>query len=446
MRHRLLPILAAILPLVATAADPNSGIPEDCPELRVNPVSIPDDQNAYAILAKLPTNPKSTVEKPDSFYDLDLFWKLHAKTEKPTGIIIGKAKVLLARHAEKLRLWDAALAAPHFVEPSVNNFSETETGLIPNFGTFREAVLGNIWRIRTATHDGRHADAFNDWMRLRTALLRQSEKSATLVTGMVRSVGVNLVNKEAWLLHPSPTDARRCRPQPIKFPFSTYQSISRGESRFGVVTVPKTDSEIEKLLHWPLTKFEETGINTVADYRAKVLPLFGDISIRARETRDEIRRLEADGLINPIVFKQRLTADSPWNRRSKATVFFESGIINIFDFAYFATWADAISCTHADLAIALRAYAGEHEGKLPLTLDALVPVYADAVPTDPFDGKPMRYDPKTPKLWSIGPDCTDEQGALVGTPPRRSDMTGDITSYPPNIVPAFQNSAGKTSK
>lgn len=435
MRRHLLPILALTCPLIATATDPNAGIPDDCPELRVDPVRVPEDQNAYAILSKLPPRPKGTVERPESFYDLNLFWKLRAKTEKPTGIIIAKARVLLARHAETMRLWDAAIAAPHFVEPTVSNNTEAfAVSSENNFSANLEALFGNIWRIRIATYEGRHTDAFNDWLRLRTAILNQADQPGTLLASMIRSVELGVINKEAWVLQPTSAEARRCRPQPVKFPTLAYKGTIRSEARYGVVALPESDGEILNLIStftYPVNRFKEHGIATVADYRLKVQPLLGDKSTRARETRDEIRRMESGDLGDPLAYKRKLAEDSAYNLRNRATTDYFSHS-NIFDLIYFSRWADAISCTQADLVIALRAYAEEHEGKLPQKLDELVPDYADAVPLDPFDGKPIRYDAKTPKLWSIGPDFTDDRGQR-DNPLRFSDRTGDITSWPPNI-------------
>jgi hypothetical protein len=35
------------------------------------------------------------------------------------------------------------------------------------------------------------------------------------------------------------------------------------------------------------------------------------------------------------------------------------------------------------------------------------------VPTDPWSGKPLRYDPATGTVWSLGSNGTDEGGAPV---------------------------------
>ena len=54
-------------------------------------------------------------------------------------------------------------------------------------------------------------------------------------------------------------------------------------------------------------------------------------------------------------------------------------------------------------------------GKLPESLDALVPMYLDEVPTDPFDGEPMRF-AKTDEgivIYSINEDLSDDGGAVT---------------------------------
>jgi len=68
-------------------------------------------------------------------------------------------------------------------------------------------------------------------------------------------------------------------------------------------------------------------------------------------------------------------------------------------------------------------------GRLPDALTDLVPAYLDAVPTDPFDGKELRYE----KLgvgflvYSVGEDLSDDGG--TEKPPRRTkeSPTWDVT-------------------
>ncbi len=69
--------------------------------------------------------------------------------------------------------------------------------------------------------------------------------------------------------------------------------------------------------------------------------------------------------------------------------------------------------------IALRRFELE-KGKLPEKLDELVPKFLDAVPTDPFDNAPMRWNATDRVVYSIGKDLKDDLGA-VSEPHKVSD-------------------------
>ena len=57
-------------------------------------------------------------------------------------------------------------------------------------------------------------------------------------------------------------------------------------------------------------------------------------------------------------------------------------------------------------------------GRKPATLDELVPDYLPAVPPDPFDGAPFRYNPELGVIYSVGKSLTDF-GGTDPTPPER---------------------------
>lgn len=75
------------------------------------------------------------------------------------------------------------------------------------------------------------------------------------------------------------------------------------------------------------------------------------------------------------------------------------------------------------VALALRVYQLEHEGRRPATLAELAPGILPAVPADPFDGKALRYDDASGKVWSVGADLKDgggdKENDLVVAPPER---------------------------
>ena len=68
----------------------------------------------------------------------------------------------------------------------------------------------------------------------------------------------------------------------------------------------------------------------------------------------------------------------------------------------------------AKAAVAATRYRLE-KGRLPDKLEDLVPDYLDEIPTDPFDGKPLRWIRTGEELtiYSIGPDFTDNGGAAL---------------------------------
>lgn len=67
----------------------------------------------------------------------------------------------------------------------------------------------------------------------------------------------------------------------------------------------------------------------------------------------------------------------------------------------------------ASVGMALERYRRD-DGRWPDTLDALVPRYLAAVPTDPYDGKPLRYQrrPDGVVVYWVGEDGTDDGGKI----------------------------------
>lgn len=93
----------------------------------------------------------------------------------------------------------------------------------------------------------------------------------------------------------------------------------------------------------------------------------------------------------------------------------------------------AITDRHlAATALAIRLYQLDHGGARPATLDALVPAYLPAVPTDAVDGRPLRYDAARAILWSVGDDGKDDGGDET---PRRPNYVGYRWMMKDAVVP-----------
>ena len=67
-------------------------------------------------------------------------------------------------------------------------------------------------------------------------------------------------------------------------------------------------------------------------------------------------------------------------------------------------------------------------GELPERLDSLVPDYLEALPTDPFDGKPLRCEPNGTGaiVYSVGKDGVDDGGKELGAQGRPLQNGADV--------------------
>lgn len=75
---------------------------------------------------------------------------------------------------------------------------------------------------------------------------------------------------------------------------------------------------------------------------------------------------------------------------------------------------NVIMSRQVEIMLAMRRHELE-QGKIPDTLEDLVPKYLAAVPLDPFDGAPLRWNAKTKMIYSVGEDGVDEAGKIDST-------------------------------
>jgi len=71
--------------------------------------------------------------------------------------------------------------------------------------------------------------------------------------------------------------------------------------------------------------------------------------------------------------------------------------------------------------LAVRHYFDDHHAR-PATLAELVPQYLPAVPVDPFDGQPLRYDPGKGLIYAVGTELTDHGGSRFVRAPQNGEF------------------------
>lgn len=81
---------------------------------------------------------------------------------------------------------------------------------------------------------------------------------------------------------------------------------------------------------------------------------------------------------------------------------------------FFELWMRSLGENRAARAILATERFRLRQGRWPEQLSDLVPEFLDAVPQDPFDNKPLRFEIREGDIciWSIGEDLRDDGGAI----------------------------------
>jgi len=120
------------------------------------------------------------------------------------------------------------------------------------------------------------------------------------------------------------------------------------------------------------------------------------------------------------------TAPLPWHERTAAVAAIYADQSRAPELA--RHWMDARQILssfqhhHAIVRSTLVAVASERHrlrhGDWPATLEALVPTFLPQLPSDPFDGRPLRYKrlPDGIVIYSVGVDATDDGGQVLWVP------------------------------
>jgi hypothetical protein len=82
-------------------------------------------------------------------------------------------------------------------------------------------------------------------------------------------------------------------------------------------------------------------------------------------------------------------------------------------------------------ALAVESFRVAHEDNLPQSLDDLVPSILTTIPTDPYDGKPLRYRrlAKGYVVYTIADDGRDDGGAEYKSSKDSSGSVSQRSSY-----------------
>jgi hypothetical protein len=432
------PLLALAVLVVVVSIDEAPPFDDD---LRVVRLDIPDDQNAYTYFKQaiekldLPKDDEPAMDspapppkvKPLPGEEPDPDAPPPTRTQRWDALTKGDVEwdqpivdEVQKRNAEALALWERCLAAPHYQTPQPGRY--TYNNQLPCCGSYLSLAYVASIRSRDRARRGDHEGAFDDALKLVRFGWQIDTGKGCLVeylTGLtIKEMGASLMREQvktctlpsARLRHYAAELARYpCVAQGLvdvwrveyAYQVGTIEDLASGDMDFTGIGRAEPRRQVlglaERLLwragRYPIFKPNRTR-RMFAETMRKMVEDAPKPYIEVRHIEPEERAL------NPVMAALRgnalgemiygLLMPAP---RGAHRVMCQTNV--------------QVAATRTLLA--MKAYKLD-KGRLPETLEQLVPEYLDAVPLDDFDGKPLRYNAAKKIIYSVGEDLEDNGG------------------------------------
>ncbi|MFO8015173.1 MAG: hypothetical protein R6X20_17960 [Phycisphaerae bacterium] len=405
--------------------------PPDDADLRVHVPRVPPEENAFPLL----------VEACDALYwpGTETWKTVHSPREEgiepdtdtlgdgqrlENHMVIGEkwdadlAADVLDANRETLDLIEKALARPHFQAPRRKPNGQ-EFFAIMGFLRLADLLRVLSWAHAKAGEPQRAVDTALKMLRLAHGAEASGAGSTHYLVAL--TLRLQALGQLRQLAVTSALSAEGCRAAAAELASlpQTDEALQRAlltDYRFAAQTFPQM-SDADSL-PWRNMGFggEHWTHNLLTDYRFqpnRTLRLYADATRFYIEQANRppweawpaVQDWQAD-------IEARFPDPSAWSsmlkRNSLGRELFRHEALSMAGF--FAEVFKAETEHKATrLLLLLKAWKADH-GSLPPSLPSLVPEYIDAVPLDPFDGKPIRYDPQKRILYSVGQDRRDDGG------------------------------------
>ncbi len=381
--------------------------PPDVSDLLIKIHPVPDEDNGLVLLEEIGEELAAIDQEPtlDELFHVD-------DSDSPVdweaiGARLKKMQAPLARLPD-------ALARPSFQANTLWDLEAILVGGGHSLGIMR--ILST--RVKLGFHEQRPNTAWEDiLLNLRLGQRLQTEETSVdgFYIGIAGSaIGLNDVNELLLELAPSPTVTRQ-RNEQIKSCQPTADDLHRMFKTEVFLMITSGNAYVQNLAQCEYGPFA---------------PIF----YKPNRTLKHLGPLLREALAN--VDRPYARMDWPYSKKiSHRGIGPYNYWGNEFVWGYmFQSLLEKTRKLEANFAttrvgLALAGYANQHDGELPESLDQLVPDYIDALPLDPMDGEPLRYDREERKVWSIGRNLTDE-GGLPGDAPRYQEPHDIVVEIP----------------
>ncbi len=406
----------------------------DTADLVVPRKNPPEAQNAYALLTKLvATLPKDPDEKtPDEIHYARIFDEKVAWDSAAVAAVLARYPSTLG---DSVR---AALEAPETEAPAINSYGD----LMPEVGRFRSLAFTLTRQATLAWQTGDHAKAAELNLLALQLGSRVSQSGGALITVLtgvaIEGIAFASIQRHADSDTVPPavlaTYLHGLRPHELRI--EDFHTAYKLEHALFANMVP----ELKKQGPSGLGASGQNKLLDVLMCLPGVWQPNRTIRWHAEFIRVHIERTDPlpAGAKDPAMAQIEALMEASWPGRAQ----------NFTGRAFLAIAAPSLTSVTrtchrgranlrlTEIYLALRLHHLESGGELPESLAVLVPAHLPALPLDPFDGQPLRYDRAFATIWSTDYDrrtVTSAEGNL----PRALPAYRLRFARPPEPLPTF---------
>jgi len=403
--------------------------PIDDSDLLLSKVMVVDSENAYFDLMKI---------------DKVIYWPKE-KDKTISDMIAGKiwdvrlAQELISKNTEAFSYFTDASLKPKYQDPATTDPANIGPNtILPPLNTWRHMSQLSAVRSLSLSKQGKDKEAMTE--ALRSVDIGQKMQNSQegliqhLVASAMKSVGLNATQK---ILATSKfkTSEFKEYTQNLDQYYKNEEGLTKAFKSERYVTFPAIDLMTAAIIYKNKEAIDMINKFAVAGDITFDAKLMDSYHFEPNKTKllvaDSYRNLISDtnkpcwNMQGSNVKKMEIASPTELYATENALGIIISGeIASLLSGITKKCREDALVGATQTL-FAIKAFKNDTK-KYPITLDELVPKYLDAVPTDPFDGKPFKYSAEKKIVYSVGEGKQDSGEVVGGDVKKISDIVFPI--------------------
>jgi len=411
--------------------------PIDDSDLRLSKIEIPKEENALYYLISyfhLWQPEKEALSKywPEKIKEFKTIYWPREKKELIDKIVEGKewneelVQNLLKNNEQVLNDFEKAVRSPYFQDPLIQDPKTfgPETIILP-LSTLRNIADLNLIKGIYLFREGKQKEAFDEI--INTIRMGQLIENSPRPTAIQYLVGQAIKERSLKALRMILAETN-LEPEKLKNYINKLDEFKLSEAglinsiKMDYISFVNTKSKIDTIFRGQasIEELKKLGIEEVpVEGRAVVKlnylykpnqtqRLFIEYYRKAIENANktyynQMEFVEFEPLYPYSPIKLLFTENAVGKKMRDMIAISYSGILQ-------RKCEEDFSIAGTSILLVLRAYQIE-KGKLPNSLEELIPEYFSKIPKDSFDGKPIRYSIKKKIIYSVGKDLIDVGGS-----------------------------------